>query len=248
MSALADLFNNLITSGFERFNKYYSVYRGFVVDNNDPKSFNRLQLKVPEIYGEYTMTEWAWPRNNYSGKNYGSQVIPEKKDVVWVEFEKGDPRKPIWSLGHPIKADDKADELKAVDTYWFKTPKGHSILIDDGNNKITVNHKDGAYIILNKTGISLKADKVSLGDEDGSDEPAVLGDKTETLFNDILSELITLLQTLQTIGTSDAASASSNGLTYASQLTASIPNILIKLNLIKAQQTKGIKSNNTSLN
>lgn len=41
-------------------NKYYGIYRGVVVDNNDPKKLNRITAMVPQVLGE-GVTEWAWP-------------------------------------------------------------------------------------------------------------------------------------------------------------------------------------------
>lgn len=255
MSAAGTILGKLISHGFEVFGRYYSSYRGFVVDNQDPEGYGRLKLKVPEVYGQNTMDYWAWQKGTYSGKDYGVQIIPQVKDMVWVEFEKGNPRNPVWTYGHFSKTNtekEKPDNLKSPDIYWLKTPKGHIIKIDDGNNEINIYHKDknevlikqdelylnhssGDYVILNKTGISLKTNSISLGTLDTSKEKAVLGDTLKGSLDDLTQELITLLTTLQTIGSADTANASKYGLTYAATLTSSIPSILIKINLIKAK-------------
>lgn len=39
---------------------YFGLYRGIVVDNNDPLDVRRIKLKVPQVFGE-EITDWAWP-------------------------------------------------------------------------------------------------------------------------------------------------------------------------------------------
>lgn len=41
-------------------NNYYGLYRGVVVDNNDPKNLGRIKMMVPQVSGE-NVTDWAWP-------------------------------------------------------------------------------------------------------------------------------------------------------------------------------------------
>ena len=55
MNPLIKIFDNLIQNGFEAFGRYYSSYRGFVVDNNDTEGNGRLKLLVPQIYGNQVM-------------------------------------------------------------------------------------------------------------------------------------------------------------------------------------------------
>lgn len=166
------IFNSLIREGFEKFGRYYSKYRGFVSDNADPDGFSRLKLVIPEITGKFPLEYWAWPGNNYSGDGYGMQIIPQKGDMVWVEFEKGNPRAPIWNFGHfgekPDGAMEKPEELKDVKNYWFMTPEGQRIELDDTNKQIVLT----------------LLEKLMLGDKDVT-EPGVLGNilktKLETL-------------------------------------------------------------------
>jgi len=157
---LIEAFNSLVKEGFEFFGRYYSSYRGWVVDNNDPEGFGRLKLKVPELYGDDVLEYWAWPKGNYSGRGYGLQVIPEKKDMVWVMFEKGNPRKPIWEFGH-FGEMEKPQELSSIKKYWFRTPGGLTLLLDDDSNRIQLQVKDGMIFEINKDGISSGKDQSS---------------------------------------------------------------------------------------
>ena len=83
----------------EESGKYYGIYKGVVANNKDPENLGRLQLKVPQICGEETYEYWAFPKGIFAGNGIGAFWIPNDKDMVWVSFENGDPRYPIWEYG-----------------------------------------------------------------------------------------------------------------------------------------------------
>jgi hypothetical protein len=41
-------------------NRYYGIYRGICVDNQDPENITRIKLKVPQIL-HTNITNWAYP-------------------------------------------------------------------------------------------------------------------------------------------------------------------------------------------
>lgn len=49
-------------------NSYFGIYRGVVIDNNDPDQKGRLRLLVPQVLGE-AVTDWAWPIGGAIGQN-----------------------------------------------------------------------------------------------------------------------------------------------------------------------------------
>lgn len=152
---MIEIFNKLLTQGIEAFGRYYGSYRGYVIDNEDPEGFGRLKIMVPQITGIDVIDYWAWPKGVYSGKGYGSQIIPEKKDMVWVEFEYGSPRKPIWMHGHfanqiDDKTSEKPDELKDIKNFWFKTPGGHIVEMDDTNQWVKVTTSKGVTLQMDE--------------------------------------------------------------------------------------------------
>lgn len=85
----------------ERFSgRYFGLYRGFVVDVNDPKQLNRIKVKVPHVSGTDDPLGWALPSPNTGGAdNVGDSWIPEAGTFVWVQFEDGDLTYPVWSPG-----------------------------------------------------------------------------------------------------------------------------------------------------
>jgi hypothetical protein len=75
---------------------FYGKYRGKVENNVDPMQQGRVQVSVPAVLGEGTLS-WAMPSVPYAGSSVGLFLIPAKGTNVWVEFEAGDTDYPIWS-------------------------------------------------------------------------------------------------------------------------------------------------------
>lgn len=143
----------LLYRGLEHFGKYYSSYRGYVVDNNDPENLSRLRIKIPVVTGEKTHTKWVFPKGLYSGRDYGINLIPEIGDMVWVEFEQGNTEFPYWSHGH-FGMGEKPKEFISNKVYGFKTPKGQLIIFDDRDNEL--------YTSMDKSGGGKKDYKTNI--------------------------------------------------------------------------------------
>ena len=79
--------------------KYYGKYRGTVVNNVDPMQIGRIQVIVPDV-SNVVPTSWAMPCLPGAGINTGLFTVPQIGSGVWVEFEQGDPDRPIWVGGY----------------------------------------------------------------------------------------------------------------------------------------------------
>lgn len=219
MKQVLKFIHDFLKYGLEHFGLYYSTYTAYVYDREDPENMSRLKLIIPVVTGSNVLNEWAYPVGVFSGKGYGMQVLPKRGDVVKVRFYMGKISKPQWEHGYFAK-DEKPKDIQGYDNYWFKTPSGNLVIIDDKKNTIKIELSHGNYIFINNNAISLVRNnkKISLGKLDDSDEPAVLGNKNEETLNKILSILQTLNTTLQSIGSTDSGVASGLGLTYAAAL------------------------------
>lgn len=71
-------------------NRFYGIYRGSVVDTNDPLKQNRIRLRIPQVLHNEE-TGWAWGLFQNT-----PLVLPKVNDGIWVMFEGGDPAYPIW--------------------------------------------------------------------------------------------------------------------------------------------------------
>ena len=108
---------------------------------------NRVKLQIPQITGQNTLEYWAFPVGLRASNNAGIQIIPSVNEVVWVSFEFGNPRRPIWQFGHRAEPDYLPDELKDHRKIWFRTPSGHRIIFDDNNNGgITIESSQGRIV------------------------------------------------------------------------------------------------------
>jgi hypothetical protein len=78
---------------------FTGLYRGIVVETNDPLRMHRIRVRIPDMYRKTEPAEnilWASTANWFGGGPMGgSWVAPSIGDVVWVAFEKGHPYSPV---------------------------------------------------------------------------------------------------------------------------------------------------------
>jgi uncharacterized protein involved in type VI secretion and phage assembly len=132
--------------------RFYGKYRGTVEDVEDPDNLGRITAKVPEILHDQ-ISPWALPAVPFAGPNHGLVLIPEKGDGVWIEFEAGDPSRPIWTGGW--WASDELPEPGGTEVRVLVTSKGHKLVLDDKNNEIHLLHAGGAEMAMTDSDITL---------------------------------------------------------------------------------------------
>jgi hypothetical protein len=76
--------------------KYYGKYRGVVTNNVDPLQMGRIRAQVPDVLGE-NESGWAMPCVPCGVSKKVASSLPEVGAAVWIEFEQGDPDRPIWT-------------------------------------------------------------------------------------------------------------------------------------------------------
>lgn len=72
--------------------RFYGMYRGIVIENQDPKNESRLKLKIPQVLHDQ-VSDWAWAMHQPGV----TRSIPSVGTGVWVSFEGGDPSYPVWT-------------------------------------------------------------------------------------------------------------------------------------------------------
>ena len=145
----------------EQQRRYYGKFRGIVTDNNDPDKQGRIRAKVPELFGDEQIG-WAMPCVPYAPPGHGMLVLPEADSNVWIEFEGGDPSRPIWAgCWWPV---DKAASISSPAVKILETAAGNRITLDDtsGSESISLQDKNGATVTLNQQGIELKKGGMSV--------------------------------------------------------------------------------------
>lgn len=145
--------------------KYYGKYRGVVLNNIDPILEGRLLVQVPDVAG-LAPTTWATPCVPIAGIQNGMVAIPINGSGVWVEFEHGDPKYPIWvgcfwGSAAEIPALSRLTP-PLVPSITLQTPLQNGITISDlpgPTGGIMLKSATGATLIVNDTGIYIQNGK-----------------------------------------------------------------------------------------
>jgi len=132
--------------------RHYGKYRGIVVSVDDPEKMGRITAQVPEILQEET-SPWALPAAPFAGASHGLVLIPEVGDGVWIEFEAGDPSRPIWTGGW--WASGELPDPGGTQARVLVTSKGHKLVLDDQNKEIDLLHSGGAELKMTDDDITL---------------------------------------------------------------------------------------------
>jgi hypothetical protein len=138
--------------------QYYGKYRGTVFNNVDPEQIGRIQAIVPDVFGE-APSSWAMPCLPIAGIDSGVFSVPEPDAGVWIEFEHGDPDRPIWVGGYWGSAAEvpALSHLvpPALSGFTIQTPSGNGIVVSDlpGPTGGILIQAAGAIISVSDTGI-----------------------------------------------------------------------------------------------
>ena len=119
--------------------QFYGKYRGVVSDVDDPNSMGRLRASVPEVLGEVD-SPWALPCAPYSGDGMGIYAVPPVGAGVWIEFEAGDPARPIWAgcwWGTDQLPQNETGAVTRPAIKIIRTESGTMLTMDDDNQVIT---------------------------------------------------------------------------------------------------------------
>jgi uncharacterized protein involved in type VI secretion and phage assembly len=145
--------------------KYYGVYRGTVVNNIDPLQIARIMALVPDV-GGVIPTTWAMPCVPIAGKQMGTYVVPQIGSGIFVQFEAGDPDRPVWFGGWwGNVAEVPALALAGVPgdpNIVIQTTLQNAVVVSDlpgPTGGIMLKSATGATIIVNDTGIYIQNGK-----------------------------------------------------------------------------------------
>jgi hypothetical protein len=148
--------------------KFYGKYRGTVINNIDPEQIGRIQAIVPAV--NVVPTSWAMPCVPFAGKAEGFFAIPQIGSGVWIEFEGGDPDKPIW-VGGFWGTFAEVPTLALVpppippgQNVCIQTTLQNMMMVSDApptplTGGIVLKSTTGAMIVVNDTGIYIQNGK-----------------------------------------------------------------------------------------
>ena len=139
---------------------YYGKYRGLVKNNVDLLNQGRLQVSCPVALGTGKLS-WAMPCVPYAASGKGLLLTPPRGASVWVEFEAGNPDKPIWSgcfWGQGEVPSSGTDTQTTIPHIAMQTTAQTTFLLSDApgpTGGIILKISTGAKIEINTVGITI---------------------------------------------------------------------------------------------
>jgi hypothetical protein len=152
---------------------YPYCYRAKVLDNLDPEMLGRIKAQVYPMFATLLASELDWARPAFSlgagaGDGFGSFSVPSIGTFVFVFFEAGDFRQPIYFAEAPTMTKGLPTErtVSYPDRKVWKTSSGISVQVDDLTHEIKISQptggasitlaSDGKVTIESLTGVELK--------------------------------------------------------------------------------------------
>jgi Type VI secretion system/phage-baseplate injector OB domain len=178
--------------------RFLGKYRGLVVDNNDPMMRGRLKAMVPAVLGEIP-SGYAEACVPYAGTTSGFFAVPPVGAGVWIEFEAGDPSRPVWTGCWWASGEAPISEMGAPPTPYRKILRSETGLIvslDDTAGTVTLSDIAGLNILTIKVleatieiralgRVVLEAPLIQHGT--AAVHPAVFGDQLLAYLNQIVA-------------------------------------------------------------
>ena len=184
--------------------RYYGVYRGQVIDNEDEENRGRIRVLVPAIghidEADVPSTIYALPTGMTSGLEtnpHGIYFTPDVGDFVWVMFEDGLTHLPIYFTGWVNRsAVTSGSNVKGTAVKGFFTKTRHAVELDDESGNILIQRGgsstmismstdgfDDEIVISNNSGtnVYLTTDKATVFAKDGSH--VSVGDDNVSMVN-----------------------------------------------------------------
>lgn len=155
------MFNNAVDR--EKFDsKFNGFYRGEVVDVNDPLKAGRIKVRVFSVFDDIPVSVLPWAAYAdplMGGKDNGSLIVPQLNSHVYVFFEGGDHRYPVYFAGSPAIRNDVPDAPSESQANYpnnkvIKTQSGIVIEMDDteGAVRFKIKHPSGTSMEINNDG------------------------------------------------------------------------------------------------
>jgi Type VI secretion system/phage-baseplate injector OB domain len=149
--------------------RFHGKYRGTVVNNLDPEQRGRIQAMVPAV-SNVMLSNWAMPCVPMAGKEQGVFMVPQVGAGVWIEYEGGDPDKPIWvggywgSVAEVPKLALAPPPIPPGQNIVIQSTLQNMVIISDAaptpvTGGIMLKSTTGAMIVVNDTGIYISNGK-----------------------------------------------------------------------------------------
>ena len=177
--------------------RYWGKYRGIVTDHDDPDNLGRIKAKVPRLLDD-TELGWALPAFAYGGKSeQGLFAVPDVDAGVWIEFEGGDLRFPIWT--GTWYTSGTLPKSATPDQKVLKTRSGHKLVFDDSAGSVAITDSNNNTITMDASQILVTAGAATKIVIDAANIEIVAGAQHPLVFGDqllqFLSQMVQMFNT-----------------------------------------------------
>lgn len=141
--------------------KIGGYHRGVVVDNDDPKQWGRVRVRVLGFFDGINVQylPWAVPAMSFSvgggaGSGFGSFCVPEVNSTVWCFFEGEDYNQPVYFAAAPDGVHGLPSEriTNYPNRRVIKTSSGIILYVDSTSNVVKLEHPSGKIIQMDGDG------------------------------------------------------------------------------------------------
>lgn len=126
-------------------------------ENDDDQYPGRIKVSIPSIFGASEENEeerLVWARPCFP---YGHFFVPEEGDKVWLAFENGNPRAPVWlGVWYPEGTAPDAAQVSPPTKRVIESSSGHLIQLDDENGQVIIQDTNGNTVTLDDQGVTLR--------------------------------------------------------------------------------------------
>lgn len=182
--------------------RFYGKYRGLVSDTDDPRGMGRIRAQVPEVLTDQ-ISPWALPCVPFAGEGTGQHTVPSVGSAVWIEFEAGDPSRPIWTgcwWGEGQVPQNNQGTAATPPLKIIRTDEGLMVSMDDdgqvidvsdadGSNLLKIEVRQGQILIQGAAKAVVEAPQIEL--VQNATHPVVFGDELMTYLNQLVMTLQT---------------------------------------------------------
>jgi phage baseplate assembly protein gpV len=136
--------------------KYFGKYRAKVEKIDDPEKRGRIRVICPKVLGT-AVSNWCEPCSPFAYDLGGDMSLPKIGEFVWIEFEEGEPNKPIYVGG--LWSKEKTPFINYEDAKTTRVFERDGAKITLGNGAITISLGD-SKILMTKTNIVITSPRV----------------------------------------------------------------------------------------
>lgn len=131
-----------------------TLYKGVVIDNNDPMHLDRIKCHIPELYdSELGEVPWILPVKYCmfgQGSGFGQFGAPPIGAIALVELQGNDPNFPVYR-GFML-TEENVNAKYVPGTYGVLDPNGSELFVDTNSKTLTYTHVSGIQFVLNPDG------------------------------------------------------------------------------------------------